>query len=104
MDETQKILELELELERLRLGLGPTGRAPEGKLREDDRGELRAAITAGDGRVVLNFGTQGVPNGRQKLSAWCATSLVRTWSAARTGNGQPAGTRASSLCPALLPS
>lgn len=36
--------------------LGATGRFPEGKIREDDEGELRAAIGVNNGQVVIDFG------------------------------------------------
>jgi hypothetical protein len=36
--------------------LGATGRFPEGKLRADDEGELRAAIGTMKGQVVIDFG------------------------------------------------
>lgn len=37
--------------------LGPTGKFPDGKLTENDEGELLFAIGAIKGKVVLNFGT-----------------------------------------------
>lgn len=36
--------------------LGPTGAFPDGKLTENDEGELRIGITSHKGSVVLNFG------------------------------------------------
>lgn len=36
--------------------LGATGRFPEGKLNENDEGELRAGITIHKGKMVINFG------------------------------------------------
>lgn len=40
-------------------GLGATGEFPEGKIREDDEGEIRLAIAAdpGSGNVIIDFGT-----------------------------------------------
>lgn len=37
--------------------LGPTGKFPEGKLTDNDEGEIQIAITQTDGKVVLNLGT-----------------------------------------------
>lgn len=37
--------------------LGATGRFPEGKLNEQDRGELRLAIGTQNGKLVIDFGT-----------------------------------------------
>lgn len=39
-----------------RLGLGATGQFPDGKLKEDDEGEISIAATVQNGEVVLNFG------------------------------------------------
>lgn len=36
--------------------LGATGKFPEGKLTDDDEGEIRLAIGAKDGNVVIDFG------------------------------------------------
>ena len=36
--------------------LGATGRYPEGKLRPDDEGELKAAIGTKDGKIFIEFG------------------------------------------------
>lgn len=38
--------------------LGPTGRFPEGKVRDDDQGELRAALGVEKGKVVIDFGKE----------------------------------------------
>ena len=38
------------------LKVGPTGQFPEGKLNEDDEGEIRIAIGHQDGKVVIDFG------------------------------------------------
>lgn len=37
--------------------LGATGEFPEGKLTRQDEGEIRIAVTATDGKVVLAFGS-----------------------------------------------
>lgn len=37
--------------------LGPTGYFPEGKLNDDDDGEIVFSIGTKDGRVVMEFGT-----------------------------------------------
>lgn len=37
--------------------LGPTGGFPQGKLNEDDEGELQIGIGEEDGKVILAFGT-----------------------------------------------
>lgn len=37
--------------------LGQTGRFPEGKIHRTDEGELRMAVSARQGKVILNFGT-----------------------------------------------
>ena len=37
--------------------LGPTGKYPDGKLRDDDEGEVQTMIGAVEGRVVVEFGT-----------------------------------------------
>lgn len=42
------------------LKLGATGKFPQGKLREDDEGEIRIAIGHQDGKVIMNFGKQTV--------------------------------------------
>ena len=36
--------------------LGATGRYPEGKLREDDEGEISIGITVYEGKVIMDFG------------------------------------------------
>lgn len=36
---------------------GPTGKFPQGKLTENDEGELTIAIGHKDGKIVLDFGT-----------------------------------------------
>jgi len=36
--------------------LGATGKFPQGKLKNDDEGELRMAIFEKDGKIVINFG------------------------------------------------
>lgn len=36
--------------------LGATGRHPEGRLTDDDEGEIRIAIGSRDGAVVIDFG------------------------------------------------
>lgn len=41
-----------------RLGLGATGEFPEGKLTEQDEGEIKIAVTDYQGKVIINFGTQ----------------------------------------------
>ena len=40
------------------LGLGATGEFPEGKLTQDDEGEIKIAITNYEGKVIINFGSQ----------------------------------------------
>ena len=39
------------------LGLGATGSFPQGKFHRTDEGELRLAITASQGKVIMAFGT-----------------------------------------------
>ncbi len=39
------------------LGLGKTEKFPEGQLNQTDEGEIKIAITAQDGKVIINFGT-----------------------------------------------
>jgi hypothetical protein len=39
-----------------KLKLGPTGCAPDGTLGPHDHGEIRTAVYAQDGKVILNFG------------------------------------------------
>lgn len=41
------------EMEQL---LGPTGQFPEGKLNENDEGEIRIAVGHQNGKVVIDFG------------------------------------------------
>lgn len=36
--------------------LGATGKFPDGKLNQDDEGELRMAVGVRDGNVILDFG------------------------------------------------
>ena len=36
---------------------GPTGLFPEGKLTEDDQGEIAMAVGHKDGKVIIEFGT-----------------------------------------------
>jgi hypothetical protein len=36
--------------------IGPTGEYPEGKLAEEDKGEIQFAIFVYEGKVVLDFG------------------------------------------------
>lgn len=38
--------------------LGPTGQFPEGKISEDDDGEIQIAVGVRDGVVVIEFGTE----------------------------------------------
>jgi len=38
------------------VGPGSTGKFPEGKLRDDDEGEIRVALTAIDGKIIIDFG------------------------------------------------
>lgn len=38
--------------------LGATGEFPDGKIQENDEGQIRVAITQKDGRVVIDFGKQ----------------------------------------------
>lgn len=40
----------------LERALGDTGRYPQGQLTPDDEGELKLAVTAKDGKVVVDFG------------------------------------------------
>lgn len=40
----------------VRKSLGATGRHPQGKLVDDDEGEIRLAVGHADGKVVLEFG------------------------------------------------
>ena len=37
------------------LGLGPTGKFPEGHLTPTDEGEIAAAVTNYEGKVIVNF-------------------------------------------------
>ena len=37
-------------------GLGPTGEFPEGKLTDQDEGEIKFAVGYTDGKVVIDFG------------------------------------------------
>lgn len=46
-----------------RLNLGATGAFPDGKLNQTDEGELRMAVSSGDGLVRIDFG---------KPTAWIA--------------------------------
>lgn len=48
--------ELEKELKAAGERLGASGRFPEGKLNENDEGELRLAVTSKDGKVIVDFG------------------------------------------------
>ena len=36
--------------------LGPTGRYPEGKLTEQDDGEIQMGVTVRDGKIIIAFG------------------------------------------------
>lgn len=47
---------LESNMEKLAQQLGATGKFPEGKLTDNDEGELAFAVTAYHGKVVVNFG------------------------------------------------
>lgn len=38
------------------LNLGPTGKYPEGKIADNDEGELRMGITTLNGKIVMDFG------------------------------------------------
>jgi hypothetical protein len=51
-----------------RLELGPTGQYPEGKLNEEDQGELAIGVVADGGKVIIHFGvpTQWVGMGPRK--------------------------------------
>jgi hypothetical protein len=53
--DTDPLRERQQELAK-QLGLGPTGQFPDGKLSENDEGELLFAITIYKGTVVINFG------------------------------------------------
>ena len=37
---------------------GPTGRYPEGKIREDDQGEVKLQVFVQEDKVIINFGTK----------------------------------------------
>lgn len=39
-----------------RIGLGPTGNHPRGKLHDGDQGEIRFAVAAVHGNVIMDFG------------------------------------------------
>ena len=43
---------------REQLKLGATGEFPEGKLTDSDEGEIKLAVGASQGKVVIDFGTQ----------------------------------------------
>lgn len=36
--------------------IGATGKFPEGKLNQDDEGEIRMAIGSENGKIIMNFG------------------------------------------------
>lgn len=52
---------------------GPTGEFPEGKLTENDEGEIKMQISAYKGKVIVNF---GVPVASIGMSAKQARSLA----------------------------
>ena len=58
-DEWQRLSPLKQQIRaQIRQGhVGKTGEFPEGKLSEDDEGEILFAISHADGKVVVNFGT-----------------------------------------------
>jgi hypothetical protein len=39
------------------LKLGATGNFPDGKLKDDDEGEIRIGVTVDEGNVIIAFGT-----------------------------------------------
>lgn len=41
----------------MRIRLGPTGEFPDGKIRRDDEGQIRLAITHREGNVIIAFGS-----------------------------------------------
>lgn len=44
------------ELQRLQKELGATNKFPQGKLTENDEGEITMAVAVQDGKVVIDFG------------------------------------------------
>ena len=56
LKETIGETELKATLEDLRQKIGATGRLPHGKLTASDVGEIRMAVGAKDGKVVMHFG------------------------------------------------
>lgn len=60
------------------LGLGPTGEFPQGKLNDDDEGELTIAIGIENGKVVIRFGKEVAWLGMDADGArGMAASLIR---------------------------
>lgn len=59
------------------MGLGATKKFPEGKLTEQDEGELMMAITAVNGKVVINFGTPTAWIGFTKNQAYELANTLR---------------------------
>ena len=58
-DENKSLLEQQLEMltqAKKQLELGATGKFPQGKLTENDEGELQFAVTTYRGQVIINFG------------------------------------------------
>ena len=54
--EATKIIEAFNNVLKDKAQLGATGEYPEGRLNENDEGEIRFAITSGGGKLVMNFG------------------------------------------------
>lgn len=72
--------------------LGATGEFPEGKLNKSDEGELRLAVTAKDGNVIIAFGTPVTWMGMPPESArTLANSLLKQADKAEKEKGGSGG-------------
>ncbi len=68
-------------------GLGATGEYPEGKLNEDDEGELRLAVGHNEGNVILDFGKPVVWVGLPPDTADAIADMLRKHAQAVRGGG-----------------
>jgi hypothetical protein len=64
----------EIEILRKELGLGATGNFPDGKISEDDEGELKFAVLTRNNKILIVFGK---PVGCVDLSKDTAKKLVK---------------------------
>lgn len=56
--------------------LGPTGKFPEGKLNQDDEGEMKFAVFADKNQIIVNFNSPVMWFGMGKETAYELAKLL----------------------------